>query len=92
MDTHSDTASHGFQFPGVFDLSAMGPAEAGLESSLPRCLAQAGLEVMHEDVTWKASSSGKYVSVRIRFRAADRSEYDRAHELLRAHPDVKWTL
>lgn len=92
MDLHSDNPEHGFQFPGEFELSAMGPAEAGLEVALPRLLAESGVDLIHEDVSWKASSNGKYVSVRLRFRANSREEHERAHALLRDHPEVKWTL
>ena len=52
----------------------------------------AGIEVVHESVSWKHSSNGKYVSVRIAFRAETREQYDAAHAALRAHPEVKWTL
>jgi len=48
--------------------------------------------VLQESVSWRHSSSGRYVSVRISFRAASREEYDRAHAALRDHPEVKWTL
>ncbi|MCR6494995.1 DUF493 family protein [Thermomonas sp. S9] len=89
---HSDNPDHGFQFPGVFELSAMGPADRQLESELPRHLMEAGIEVLHEEVNWRHSSNGRYVSVRIRFRANSREEYERAHQALRDHPDVKWTL
>lgn len=97
MDIQSDTPSaadetHGFQFPGVFELSAMGPADKHLEHVLPEELTAAGIDVVSEQINWKHSSSGKYVSVRIAFRAADREEYDRAHVALREHPDVKWTI
>lgn len=89
---HSDNPEHGFQFPGTFELSAMGTAGMGLETELPRLLESAGVEVLHEDITWKHSANGKYVSVRIRFRAEDRAQYDAAHQSLRDHPEVKWTL
>lgn len=92
MDITSDNPDHGFQFPGVFELSAMGAANTGLETELPRLLAQAGVDVLEERVSWKHSSNGKYVSVRIAFRAADRAQYDAAHLALREHPEVKWTL
>ena len=36
---HSDNPEHGFQFPGTFELSAMGAAGIGLESELPKLLA-----------------------------------------------------
>jgi putative lipoic acid-binding regulatory protein len=92
MDITSDNPEHGFQFPGVFELSAMGTANTGLETELPRLLAQAGVDVLEERISWKHSSNGKYVSVRIAFRAADRAQYDAAHLALREHPEVKWTL
>ncbi|MEH6422455.1 DUF493 family protein [Pseudomonas sp. CGJS7] len=92
MDIHSDNPDHGFQFPGDFELSAMGSADIGLERVLPQLLMQAGIEVVTETIQWKHSSSGKYVSVRISFRAKDRAQYDLAHQVLRDHPEVKWTL
>lgn len=84
--------ARGFQFPGTFELSAMGAADKGLEHELPQTLMAAGIDVLSEQVQWKHSSSGKFVSVRIAFRAETREEYDRAHEALRNHPEVKWTL
>lgn len=92
MDIQSDNPEHGFQFPGTFELSAMGAADKQLESVLPALLNDAGIEVLHESVTWKHSSNGRYVSVRIAFRADSREQYDAAHAALRAHPEVKWTL
>ena len=92
MSVHSDNPEHGFQFPGTFELSAMGSADKHLESDLPQHLLAAGIDVLHEDVRWRHSSNGKYVSVRIAFRANSREDYDRAHAALRDHPVVKWTL
>ena len=82
----------GFQFPGVFEISAMGSAEAGLERAIPAALQAAGLTVLAETLSSRASSAGKYVCVRINFQAGDRAEYEAAHAALRALPDVKWTL
>ena len=45
MDIHSDNPDHGFQFPGTFELSAMGAADAGLERELPKRLLEAGIDV-----------------------------------------------
>ena len=92
MDLKSDNPDHGFQFPGTFELSAMGTADTGLESELPKLLADAGIEVLNESISWKHSSNGRYVSVRIAFRAESRAQYDAAHDALRAHPEVKWTI
>jgi len=82
----------GFQFPGTFELSAMGAAAKDLETVLPTLLLDAGIEVLHESVSWKHSSNGRYVSVRISFRAESRAQYELAHQVLRDHPEVKWTL
>lgn len=92
MEIRSDNPEHGFQFPGTFELSAMGNAGAGLETELPRLLGDFGVEVLEERIQWKHSSNGKYVSVRIAFRAENRAQYDAAHQALRDHPEVKWTL
>lgn len=92
MEIKSDNPDHGFQFPGQFELSAMGPANRGLEHELPRLLLAAGIDVVNERISWKHSSNGKYVSVRIVFKAESREQYDLAHQALRDHPEVKWTL
>lgn len=89
LNTNPD---HGFQFPGVFELSAMGPVDAGLERELPALLEAAGITVRHEQITTRASKGGRYVSVRIAFEAKDRAQYDAAHAALRSHPEVKWTV
>jgi len=92
MDLKSDNPDHGFQFPGEFEITAMGAAGCALEEELPRLLEVAGIVVLHETVAMRASSSGKYVSVKLSFRAESREQYAAAHEALRAHPEVRWTL
>jgi len=92
MEIKSDNPDHGFQFPGIFELAAMGLAGKDLESELPRLLSTTGVEVLEERISWKHSANGKYVSVRISFKAASREQLDAAHAALRAHPEVKWTL
>ncbi len=88
----NENPEHGFQFPGVFELTAMGAAEANLEREIPQALEAAGIHVLHETLTTRESSGAKFVSVRISFRAEDRAQYDAAHTALRAHPEVKWTI
>ncbi|MDR1075238.1 MAG: DUF493 family protein [Xanthomonadaceae bacterium] len=92
MEIKSDNPEHGFQFPGIFELSAMGPAGKDLETELPQLLTQAGVEVLAESIQWRHSSNNRYISVRISFRADSRQQYDAAHQALRSHPEVKWTL
>jgi putative lipoic acid-binding regulatory protein len=38
--------------------------------------AGAGVDVLNERISWKHSSNGKYVSVRIAFKADSREQYD----------------
>lgn len=92
MEIISDNPDHGYQFPGVFELSAMGTAGVGLETELLALLERGGITVVHEQVSWKHSSNGRYVAVRIAFHAASRAEFDSVHQALRSHPHVKWTL
>ena len=92
MEIKSDNPEHGFQFPGTFEVTAMGPATAGLETEIPKLLAASGIDVLHETISWRDSSGGKFVSVKLSFRADDRAQYEAAHEALRTHPEVKWTL
>ena len=92
MEIKSDNPDHGFQFPGVFEITAMGPAGSGLEETIPTLLEAAGLPVLRETVTTRASSGGKFVSVRLSYQAESREQYDVAHAVLRDHPEVKWTL
>ncbi|OEY99702.1 MULTISPECIES: DUF493 family protein [Stenotrophomonas] len=92
MEIKSDNPEHGFQFPGQFELNALGQANIGLEHELPNLLTAAGIDVVSEKITWKTSSNGKYVSVKLVFKAESREQYDAAHEALRGHPEVKWTL
>lgn len=91
-DDRSEDDARGFQFPGAFEISAIGPVQARLDEEIPRLLTQAGLTVLHETVRSRPSSGGRFVSVTIQFHAASRADYETAHRALRAHPEVKWTL
>ena len=91
MTTESDNPQ-GFVFPGVFEITAMGAASANLETEVPHQLQQAGLTVLHETVTSRASSAGRFVSITLSFKADSRAQYEAAHEALRAHPEIKWTI
>ena len=92
MDIHPDHPDHGFQFPGVFEITAMGPAGVGLEERIPELLEAIGITVLRETVAARNSSGGKFVSIRLSFHAEDRGRYEAAHEALRAEPSIKWTL
>lgn len=90
--TQAKKDGKGFQFPGEFEITAMGNAGADLPVHVPRLLEDAGLHVLHETVRYKQSAAGNYVSVTVSFRAETREQYDTAHTVLRADPDIRYTL
>jgi len=92
MSIHSNNPKHGFQFPGVFEITAMGPVAAHLETEIPRLLTAAGIQIADESISTRPSSGGRYVAVKLHFHARDRAQYEAAHSALREHPEVKWTL
>jgi hypothetical protein len=82
----------GFQFPGEFEITAMGDAGADLPKRVPGILEGLGLHVLHETVSQRASREGKFVSVTVSFRCENREQYDGAHAALRADPAIRYTL
>ncbi len=70
----------------------MGPANRGLEHEAPPPAAGCRHRCGQRTHQLEALSNGKYVSVRIVFKAESREQYDLAHQALRDHPEVKWTL
>jgi len=92
MNDDSPEAQRGFQFPGQFDIAAMGPADADLPRLVPYLLDQAGFRLSAAEPRLRPSRGGRYLSVTVSFLADSREDYDRAHAALRAHPAIKWTL
>ena len=92
MSIQSDNPEHGLQFPGTFDITAMGHVGRGLEAKMPAALEAAGIKVHRDQHRHRLSAKGNWVSVTYAFDAASRADYERAHETLRALPEVKWTL
>lgn len=88
----SENEQRGFQFPGVFEICAMGAAEGELQVVLVQVLEDLGLTVFRDSLRQRPSSKGNYISVSVAFEAHSREDYDAAHGALRAHPHVKWTL
>lgn len=82
----------GFQFPGAFEITAIGKADAGLEERVPEILVGIGLAVMNGSERTRPSSEGHYVSVSVTFTCPSREKYEAAHAALRADPDIRWTL
>jgi putative lipoic acid-binding regulatory protein len=81
----------GFEFPGEFEITAVGNASANLPSHVPQLLERAGLHVLHESVRHRHSGAGNYVSVTVSFRCENREQYEAAHHALRSDPDIRYT-
>ncbi|MEO6801348.1 MAG: DUF493 family protein [Rhodanobacter sp.] len=82
----------GFQFPGEFEITAVGNASANLPTHVPQLLESAGLHVLHESVRHRHSGAGNFVSVTVSFRCENREQYEAAHAVLRESPDIRYTL
>lgn len=82
----------GFQFPGEFEITAVGNSSANLPIHVPKLLERAGLHVLHETVRHRHSTAGNFVSVTISFRCESREQYEAAHHALRASPEIRYTM
>jgi putative lipoic acid-binding regulatory protein len=82
----------GFQFPGSFEITALGNAGANLRERVPAILRGLGLSVLEASVRERPSSQGTYVSVSIVFNCPSREKHEAAHAALRADPDIRYTL
>lgn len=91
-DIQAQNPDQGFQFPGVFEITAMGSAAAQLERRVPDILEGLGLSVLAGSARVRPSREGNYVSVSVSFTCPTREKYDEAHAALRADSDIRWTL
>ncbi len=83
----------GFQFPGEFEITAMGSVGIGLETRVPALLTQeAGVHLVEDSVVVRPSKKGHFVAVKVSFQARTRAEYERAHQVLRADPEIRYTI
>ncbi len=91
-DIHAERPDQGFQFPGSFEITAIGLADAALEQKVPEIIAGLGLRVVEGSVSTRPSREGTYLSVSVMLVCPDREHYDAAHAALRADPAIRWTL
>ncbi|MEZ5460875.1 DUF493 family protein [Dokdonella sp.] len=91
-DIKPESPDQGFQFPGAFEITALGRADADLEHRVPELLKGLGLAVLQGSLRSKPSREGNYVSVSVTFTCPDRETYDAAHAALRADDAIRWTL
>lgn len=92
LDDIEKGEGQGFQFPGSFEITAMGNANANLRERVPEILRGLGLAVLEASVRERTSSQGNYVSVTVVFTCPTREKHEAAHAALRAHPDIRYTL
>ena len=90
--TQAKQEGKGFQFPGDFDITAVGNASANLPTHVPQILERAGLHVFHESVKHRHSGAGNFVSVTVSIHCEDREQYEAAHQALRDSPDIRYTM
>jgi putative lipoic acid-binding regulatory protein len=91
-DLRPENPQQGFQFPGAFEITAVGRAHAGLEERVAEIIVGLGMAVMNGSLRTRPSSEGHYVSVSVTFTCPSREKYEAAHAALRADPAIKWTL
>ncbi|WP_306673795.1 DUF493 family protein [Tahibacter caeni] len=91
-DIQPESPQQGFQFPGVFEITAVGNGNADLVERVPLHIASLGLNVLEGSIRSRPSREGNYVSVTVSFTCPTREKYDAAHDVLRADPDIRWTL
>ena len=91
-DIQPESPNQGFQFPGVFEITAVGNAAADLAARVPALINTLGLSVLDGSVRSRPSREGNYLSVTLSFTCPNREKYDAVHETLRADPDIRWTL
>jgi putative lipoic acid-binding regulatory protein len=76
----------------VFEITAVGKANAGLEERMPEIIVGLGMAVLNGSERIRPSSAGNFVSISVTFTCPSREMYEAAHAALRADPAVKWTL
>src|SRR5205807_2030473 len=78
-DVQPQNPDQGFQFPGAFEITALGKAHAALEQRVPALIEALGLNVIAGSLRVRPSRGGNYVSVSVTFTCPSREKYDAAH-------------
>lgn len=94
MNDSDDTRpeEQGFQFPGRFEITAVGRTDVELARVMSALIAATGAEVLDETLRTRASKEGRYTSVTVACTCATREQYEQVHEALREHDGVRYTL
>lgn len=91
-DIEPQNPDQGFQFPGAFEVTVLGRADADLEARVPEIIEALGLSVIKGSLRLRPSREGHYISVAVTFTCPDRAMYERVHEMLRAEDAIRWTI
>jgi putative lipoic acid-binding regulatory protein len=91
-DIQPESPDQGFQFPGEFEITALGRTDANLEQRVPQILEGIGLGVIAGSLRTRPSREGNYHAVSVTFTCPDREHYDGAHAALRADDAIRWTI
>lgn len=91
-DIEPQSPDQGFQFPGAFEITSLGRADADLESRVPQIVEGLGLNLLAGSLRSKPSREGNYLSVSLTFTCPDRETYDKVHAALRADEAIRWTI
>lgn len=91
-DIQPQNPDQGFQFPGAFEVTALGRADADLAVQVPALIEGLGLNVIAGSLRTRPSREGHYMSVAVTFTCPDRETYEAVHARLRAHPGIRWTI
>ncbi len=91
-DIQPQRPDQGFQFPGDFEITALGRSDADLEARVPQIIEGLGLNVIAGSLRSKPSREGNYHSVSVTFTCPDRETHEAVHAALRADPGIRWTI
>lgn len=91
-DLQPQNPEQGFQFPGAFEITAIGTAQSGLEERVPEIIVALGMAVLNGSIRIRPSNEGRYLSISLTFTCPSRDKYEAAHAALRADPDIRWTI
>ena len=80
------------EFPCDYPIKIMGEASEAFQSEMLTLVQCHAPHVCEADVSLRASSGGKYVSVSIHLRAESREQVDAIVSALKAHPKVLASL
>lgn len=85
-------SEQGYQFPGSFEVTAVGNADVDLEAVLTAAVHHSGLTVLAGSKRERPSRGGRFVAVSLSFLCPDRPHLEAVYAEVRRHPGVRWTL